>query len=757
MKKLLLALLAVAGLAPALAQNAYPLFAPADGVLVGNSNTYVTTAATSADIRALWSGTCDITTFLRGNGACAQVDLTTNVTGTLPVLNGGTGVTALGTLTKADDTNVTLTLGGTPANSLVRSVSVTAGWTGTLAAARGGLGFGAVTDDTIPIANGSVWQPKALPGCLDSAGNHLNYDTSTNTVSCGTSGTGGLTGLANPTGLIGMTGVNGSASTATRSDGHSAIDPAIAPTWTGTHLFTGAIGGSGTTALSAGLVSTLPTAQWNVSTAAADAKRWHAIADTTGLFFRAVNDASSVNRDFMVATRSGVAIANLSLGNATDNPTFAFLGTGAGTVDGQWTYSTAVGGTNSPVTLASGTPGMQWVETDGAVNTKRMRFFQNSGVFHAGFSDDAGSSSDFLQATRSTSTVSDVSFGNATSNPTFNFLGSGLSTWGGALQINGDHVGQTNTDNYYQSVESDQGADGKVWWWRYNGGNVQLQTRTDAFAAGADALAISRTGTAIAALSFGNATNNPSYTFLGTGAAIVNGSLTVNNVFRAIGGPAPIRMNAADATGDNYLQAYSSDGTTSRWYIGNGGSADNNVQFSNDNSGSSLSILTTGNGNIVANAGSGSVTVTAGSAALPSSTTAGGSLVCRADGTNCPASGTTQGTATATFNGFTAGLTRTLTYSVTGSIACFSIPSGTGTSNTTAFTITGVPAAVQTTSVVASGVMEVEDNGVIKFAYWRMPSGSGTITFSNGINGTAFTNSGTKGIDDNFTACYNRN
>lgn len=748
MKKLLLALLAVVGIAPALAQNAYPLFAPADGVLVGNSNTYVTTAATSADIRALWSGTCDITTFLRGNGACAQVDLTTNVTGTLPVLNGGTGVTALGTLTKADDTNVTLTLGGTPANSLVRSVSVTAGWTGTLAAARGGLGFGTVTDDTIPIANGSVWQPKALPGCLDSAGNHLNYDTSTNTVSCGTSGTGGLTGLANPTGLIGMTGVNGSASTATRSDGHSAIDPAIAPTWTAIHTF--GVGGS------IRVENTDPLLYIDDTSQAADSKNWLFNADT-GFDLYAVNDARGTFRSAFHASRTAAAVSAVNFGNATDNPTFAFLGTGAGTVDGQWTYSTAVGGTNSPITLASGTPGMQWVETDGAVNTKRMRFFQNSGVFHAGFSDDAGSSSDFLQATRSTSTVSDVSFGNATSNPTFNFLGSGLSTWGGALQINGDHAGQTNTDNYYQSVESDQGADGKVWWWRYNGGNVQLQTRTDAFAAGADALAISRTGTAIAALSFGNATNNPSYTFLGTGAANVNGSLTVNNVFRAIGGPAPIRMNAADATGDNYLQAYSSDGTTSRWYIGNGGSADNNVQFSNDNSGSSLSILTTGNGNIVANAGSGSVTVTAGSAALPSSTTAGGSLVCRADGTNCPASGTTQGTATATFNGFTAGLTRTLTYSVIGSIACFSIPSGTGTSNTTAFTITGVPAAVQTTSVVASGVMEVEDNGVIKFAYWRMPSGSGTITFSNGINGTAFTNSGTKGIDDNFTACYNRN
>ncbi len=39
-------------------------------------------------------------------------------------------------LTKTDDTNVTLTLGGTPTTALLRATSITVGWTGTLAAAR---------------------------------------------------------------------------------------------------------------------------------------------------------------------------------------------------------------------------------------------------------------------------------------------------------------------------------------------------------------------------------------------------------------------------------------------------------------------------------------------------------------------------------------------------------------------------------------------------------------------------------------------
>ena len=50
-----------------------------------------------------------------------------------------------GDLTKTDDTNVTLTLGGTPAAALYNAVSLTLGWAGTLSVARGGLGVGTIT------------------------------------------------------------------------------------------------------------------------------------------------------------------------------------------------------------------------------------------------------------------------------------------------------------------------------------------------------------------------------------------------------------------------------------------------------------------------------------------------------------------------------------------------------------------------------------------------------------------------------------
>jgi hypothetical protein len=54
---------------PALSAT-FNLFQPATGILVGNANTYVTTAAASSNVIGLWSGTCNSTTFLRADGSC---------------------------------------------------------------------------------------------------------------------------------------------------------------------------------------------------------------------------------------------------------------------------------------------------------------------------------------------------------------------------------------------------------------------------------------------------------------------------------------------------------------------------------------------------------------------------------------------------------------------------------------------------------------------------------------------------------------
>lgn len=65
-------------------------------------------------------------------------------------------------LTKTDDTNVTLTLGGSPADALLRATSLTLGWTGQLGATRGGTGLGTVTQgDLIYGSAANVWSALA--------------------------------------------------------------------------------------------------------------------------------------------------------------------------------------------------------------------------------------------------------------------------------------------------------------------------------------------------------------------------------------------------------------------------------------------------------------------------------------------------------------------------------------------------------------------------------------------------------------------
>ena len=70
--------------------------------------------------------------------------LTTNGTIMSWVNIAGTDVTGAA-LTENDDTNVTLTLGGTPSTALLRSVSMTLGWAGQLAVSRGGTGTSNLT------------------------------------------------------------------------------------------------------------------------------------------------------------------------------------------------------------------------------------------------------------------------------------------------------------------------------------------------------------------------------------------------------------------------------------------------------------------------------------------------------------------------------------------------------------------------------------------------------------------------------------
>ena len=82
---------------------------------------------------------------LAGNTTTTRLFLAQTGTGTVSAAPTWTNVAAAdvvsgAALTEVDDTNVTLTLGGTPTSALLKAVSLTLGWTGTLAQSRGGFG-----------------------------------------------------------------------------------------------------------------------------------------------------------------------------------------------------------------------------------------------------------------------------------------------------------------------------------------------------------------------------------------------------------------------------------------------------------------------------------------------------------------------------------------------------------------------------------------------------------------------------------------
>ncbi|HEY3527388.1 MAG TPA: hypothetical protein VGK47_14420 [Nitrososphaeraceae archaeon] len=88
------------------------------------------------------------TTTLVGASTITTVGTITSGTwqaGVIGTSYGGTGVSTLGDISKVDDTNVTLTLGGTPSGAVITSTSLTLGWTGQLGVTRGGTGLSSLT------------------------------------------------------------------------------------------------------------------------------------------------------------------------------------------------------------------------------------------------------------------------------------------------------------------------------------------------------------------------------------------------------------------------------------------------------------------------------------------------------------------------------------------------------------------------------------------------------------------------------------
>lgn len=97
----------------------------------------------------IFGGTSGVPSVITPNSSTTKLYLQQVGNGTTPFAPSWGGIISSditgAALTKTDDTNVTLTLGGTPGNSVLNAVSLTLGWTGQLSAGRGGTGTSGVT------------------------------------------------------------------------------------------------------------------------------------------------------------------------------------------------------------------------------------------------------------------------------------------------------------------------------------------------------------------------------------------------------------------------------------------------------------------------------------------------------------------------------------------------------------------------------------------------------------------------------------
>ena len=138
-------------------------------VYTGTSPIQVSGTVISLNTVPVDFGGTNITSYTAGDLIYATAATTLNK---LTVGASGTYLSSSGTapqwsaaaaLTKTDDTNVTLTLGGSPSTALLNAASLTLGWTGQLATGRGGTGVSSYTaGDLLYYASGTTLSKLAI-------------------------------------------------------------------------------------------------------------------------------------------------------------------------------------------------------------------------------------------------------------------------------------------------------------------------------------------------------------------------------------------------------------------------------------------------------------------------------------------------------------------------------------------------------------------------------------------------------------------
>ncbi len=335
----------------------------------------------------------------------------TSGAGDIEELTGANLTTIIGgsALTRTDDTNVTLTLGGTPATALLAAASLTLGWTGTLAKTRGGFGLDA----------------SSLTGYVKAAGAGAMTASATIPYSDLT-GTPSIPAAANPTASLGLSAVNGSASTYLRSDGAPALSQAIAPTWTQTHTFnnTPVVPNDSWTYAKIQDVSATSRVLGRITAGAGD------IEELTGANLATIigtslgaNPSASIG---LTAVNGSAGTYMRSDGAPALSQSIAPVWSGMHVFGGTMPTSTPANSGVYPG-LSNSNVGEIRIVTLGGISGERVSVFESRSdvpMFRIRFvADDFSTTAAVLQANRSGVGVSSIDYGNTTDLPPHNFSG----------------------------------------------------------------------------------------------------------------------------------------------------------------------------------------------------------------------------------------------------------------------------------------------------------------------------------------------
>jgi hypothetical protein len=235
----------------------------------------------------------------------------------------------------------------------IQNVSATSRFLGRITAAAGDIEELTGTQATTLLDNFTSVAKGLAPLSGGGTTNFLRADGTWNAPS-GASG-------ANPTASVGLAAVNGAAATFLRSDGAPALDQAIAPTWTGAHIFSNAASIKATGTVGTEVESAAPIQVVDETDAPANERSWIQKSVAGDMSFSTATDAAPntpVNNAITI-TRTGTTVDTVNLQATTvqinGNPALG-VSPAAGTSVGQIVSQQYKGGNtdrSSTTTLAA--------------------------------------------------------------------------------------------------------------------------------------------------------------------------------------------------------------------------------------------------------------------------------------------------------------------------------------------------------------------------------------------------------------------